>query len=239
MVVPRSALVVGSADDGTVRIPAPSFLVEHPDGLVLFDAGLAPEAAADAGSVYGERADRLQLRYAPEHRLDRQVRAAGHQPEDVTIVVLSHLHFDHAGSAHLFPAAQVLVGAGELAYAQVGTDTYYRAEDVDRVAACHPGELAADTDLFGDGSIVVLRTPGHTPGHLGLLVRLPDRCYLLTGDAVHTRSALQTESPFPHDHDAVAAIASIRRVKELANESGAAIWVSHDPDDWARWARSC
>jgi N-acyl homoserine lactone hydrolase len=239
MVVPRSALIAGSADDRTVRIPAPSFLVEHRDGLVLFDAGLAPEAATDPRGVYGERADRLQLRYAPEQRVDRQVRAAGHQPEDVIVVVLSHLHFDHAGSAHLFPAAQVLVGAGELAHGQAGADSYYRAEDVDRVAGCRPVELAADTDLFRDGSVVVLRTPGHTPGHLSLLVRLPDRSYLLTGDAVHTGSALHTESPFPHDHDAVAAIASIQRIKELSNETGAAIWVSHDPDDWARWAPTC
>jgi N-acyl homoserine lactone hydrolase len=239
MVVPRSALVVSAVDDGTVRIPAPAFLVEHRDGIVLFDAGLAPEAAADPRRVYGERADRLQLRYAPEQRVDRQVHAAGHQPEDVTVVVLSHLHFDHAGSAHLFPAAQVLVGAGELAHARAGADSYCRAEDVARVAGCRPNEVAADTDLFGDGSVVVLRTPGHTPGHLSLLVRLPDRAYLLTGDAVHTRSALISESPFPHDDDPVAAVASIRRVKELANESGAAIWVSHDPDDWARWARSC
>ncbi len=238
MVVPRTALVVGSSDDRTVRIPAPAFVIEHRDGLVMFDAGLAPEAATDAGAAYGGRAERLQLRFTPDQRVDHQLRVAGYQPSEVSHVVLSHLHFDHAGGAHLFPAARVLLGAGELAYARSGAD-YYRAEDVERVARGATRELAADTDLFGDGSVVVLWTPGHTPGHLSMLVRVPGGRYLLAGDAMHSRCALDDASPFPHDHDQTAARASIRRIAAMGDELGAAIWVSHDPDDWARWSPTC
>jgi N-acyl homoserine lactone hydrolase len=237
LVVRASAVVSGSADDRQVRIPVPAFVVEHADGVLLFDAGLAPEAAADPVAEYGERAQRMQLRFTPLQRVDSQIRAAGHRPEDVTHVVLSHLHFDHAGGAHLFPAADVLLGPGELAYARAGGGGYCRAEDVRRVESCRARELAAgDTDLFGDGSVIAMWTPGHTPGSLSLLVQLPHRTWLLAGDVVHLRSALVSESTFPHDHDPAAALASIRRIKAVAERAQASIWVSHDPDDWSQFS---
>ena len=79
-------------------------------------------------------------------------------------VVLSHLHFDHAGCAHAFPSAQVVLGDGELAHARSGADKYARSVDVSRVAAGTVVELVADGDLFGDGSVVALRTPGPYTG---------------------------------------------------------------------------
>jgi N-acyl homoserine lactone hydrolase len=234
-VVRPSAVVSGSADDRPIRVPIPAFVVEHAHGLLLFDAGLAPEAAADPIAEYGERAQRMELHFTPRHRVDSQIRAAGHRPEDVTHVVLSHLHFDHVGGAHLFPAADVLLGPGELAHAKSGHDNYCRAADVRRVESRRARELDdGDTDLFGDGSVVALTTPGHTPGSLSLLVRLPHRTWLLAGDVVHLRSALTSESPFPHDHDPAAAIASIRRVKAVAEQAQASVWISHDPDDWSQ-----
>jgi N-acyl homoserine lactone hydrolase len=234
LVVRRSTLVVGSADVGEVRIPAPAFLIQHRDGLVLFDAGLAPEAVADPGGTYGERAERLQLHFTADQRVDRQVLAAGFRLTDVTHVVLSHLHFDHAGCAHTFPSAQVVLGGGELAHARSGADRYSRPVDVSRVVAGTVVELVEDGDLFGDGSVVTLRTPGHTPGHVSLLVRLPDRAYVLTGDALHARDALLSETPFPGDHDPAEAIRSIRRIKAVADECRADIWINHDPTDWDR-----
>ena len=234
LVVRHSSLVVGSADTSEIRVPAPAFLIEHPDGLVLFDAGLAPEAVADPRGEYGERAERLQLRFTADQRVDHQVIAAGHRLSDVTHVVLSHLHFDHAGCAHAFPSAQLVLGAGELAHARSGADKYTRSVDVSRVAAGTVVELADDGDLLGDGSLVALRTPGHTPGHLSLLVRLPDRAYVLTGDAVHAREALASETPFPGDHDPAETIRSIRRIKAVADKHRADIWISHDPTDWDR-----
>jgi N-acyl homoserine lactone hydrolase len=234
LVVRRSSLVLGSADASEIRIPAPAFLIEHRDGLVLFDAGLAPEAVVDPRGEYGERAERLQLHFTADQQVDRQVLAAGYRLSDVTYVVLSHLHFDHAGCAHAFPSAQVVLGDGELAHARSGADKYARSVDVSRVAAGTVVELGEDGDLFGDGSVVALGTPGHTPGHLSVLVRLPDRVYLLTGDALHAREALASETPFPGDHDPAETIRSIRRIKAVADEHRAEIWISHDPADWDR-----
>ena len=229
MVVRRSALVAGSVEDGLVRIPAASFLIEHRDGVVLFDAGLAPEASGDPYAEYGERAARLQLEFSAEQRLDRQVAAAGFTVGDVDTVVLSHLHFDHAGSAHLFTSARVFLGAGELVHARSGADPYCRPVEVERVAGRMPTEVDDEVDVFGDGSVIVFPTPGHTPGHVSLLVRLPRASYVLTGDAVHTREALLTERQFPGDVDPRLAVESIRRLKQRALDAEATIWVSHSP----------
>jgi glyoxylase-like metal-dependent hydrolase (beta-lactamase superfamily II) len=238
MRVPRSALVTGWSADELVRIPVPVFLIEHPSGVVLFDAGLAPEAATDPVGAYGERAERLELQYLPAQRPDLLLAATGYRPADVDAVVLSHLHFDHAGSAHLFPAASVILGAGELAHARSGADPYCRAADVERVAARPVTEESADTDLFGDGAVTILRTPGHTPGHLSLLVRLADRSWLLAGDAVHARAALAEQRPSPSDADPAAALRAARRIVEIADEERARIWVSHDPAAYGEATRA-
>ena len=235
MVVPRASMVVGTEDLGEqIRIPAPAFLVEHRDGLVLFDAGFAPGAVTHPDEVYGERARRLQLELGPDQIVDRQVRNRGFDPSRVTYVALSHLHYDHVGGAHLFPSAQILTGAGELEHARSGNDRYCLPADLDRLLPLAPRELAVgDTDLFGDGSVVLLALPGHTPGQLGLQVRLRSRTVVVTGDAAHLQLGIEAEQPFPGDGDPVAAVASLRRLRSVRAQESATVWVSHDPDDWA------
>ena len=235
VVVPRSALVAGATDAGLIRIPIPAFLIEHRDGIVLFDTGLAPEAAADPRGTYGDRADRLQLRFAENQRVDRQVLAAGYRPTEVTHVVLSHLHFDHAGGTHAFPAARVMVGAGELGHARSGADHYCRAVDVSRVAAC-------DTRRAHLGHRPVRRRLRRRAGHARPYAwsSQPARAaagsgLLLTGDAVHSRRAAPRRGAVPR----LTTIRprrsrSIRRIKSLADRSGADIWINHEPADWAR-----
>ena len=98
-------------------------------------------------------------------------------------------------------------------------------------------EIPGDYDLFGDGTVVVLSTPGHTPGELSLVVRLATSTYVLTGDAVHDRRQLQTLTPLPGDFDADQAVNSLKRVRLLSKTHQARIWTGHDPDDWAEYAR--
>jgi len=90
-------------------------------------------------------------------------------------------------------------------------------------------------DLFGDGSLVILFTPGHTPGELSLLVRLGSRNFVLTGDTVHLRAALENEIHFPVDADTAAAVQSLRRLKLLRDSADATVWITHDPEDWAEF----
>lgn len=92
--------------------------------------------------------------------------------------------------------------------------------------------------MFGDGSIVILFTPGPTPGELSLLVRLPDRNFILTGDTVHLREALTAVAPMPYDADVVQSLRSIRRLNLLKGSADATIWISHDPEDWAEFGHA-
>lgn len=225
---------------GMMTIPMPAFLIEHPKGLVLFDTGIAPEALDDPVAVYGqELADGLGITSAPDQRIDRQLQALGYRTTDVTHVICSHLHFDHAGGHRMFPHAKFYVGQGELSYAHFP----------DPIAAfCYiPEQLAemrnydwreipgVDVDLFGDGSLAILFMPGHTPGELSLKVRLASRTFILSGDAVHLRSAYDLGYHFPIDADTKTALQTIKRLKRIQESEDATLWIHHDPDDWAEF----
>ncbi len=87
-------------------IPVPSFLIEHPKGLVLFDTGVNPRVAEDPEGYWGAAAKFVNVKCTPDLIVDRQIRQHGYRPEDVTHVVVSHLHLDHAGGLALFPNAE-------------------------------------------------------------------------------------------------------------------------------------
>lgn len=231
---------------GTVTIPMPAFLIQHPKGLVLFDTGIAPEAIDDPVAVYGKGlADALGLNGTTDQRIDKQLEALGFKTSDVTHVISSHLHFDHSGGHHLFPQAKFYAGQGEMAFAHYPAPLGAFCFIPDHIARMQgwdwrevPGN---DVDLFGDGSLILLSMPGHTPGELSLKVRLASRTFILTGDAVHLRAALEQEWPFPLDCDTKSAITTLRRIKRLAESEEATVWITHDPDDWAEYqhAPSC
>lgn len=234
--VERGMLVTGAT--GTVTFPMPAFLIEHPRGLVLFDSGIASDAADDPRAVFGEFADAADLSFSREQRVDSQIRALGYRTEDVTDVLVSHSHFDHTGGLHLFPHADFHIGRGDLGYARdprPEAAIFFRAADLESTRDYAWSEVTGDLDLFGDGTIVLLQMPGHTPGNSSLLVRLPNRNMLLTGDTVHLRSALTEELPMPTDHDLDTAVRSVRRLKQLGDELDATTWITHDPEDWAEF----
>jgi N-acyl homoserine lactone hydrolase len=227
---------------GELTIPMPAYLIEHPRGLVLFDTGLVPAAIDDPRSVYGDLADLTKIHAEPHHRLDRQIEALGYKTSDVTHVIASHAHFDHSGGLYLFPQAKFYAGQGEMQFAywpaKIGAG-FFRLADLDATRGFNWHEVPGmDVDLFGDGSMVILFTPGHTPGELSLLVRLSDRNFILTGDTVHLRAALENEIHFPVDADTAAAVRSLRRLKLLRDSADATVWITHDPDDWAEYKRA-
>lgn len=233
----KSILMVGAT--GEVTIPMPAYLIEHPKGLVLFDTGLVPAAADDPVAVYGDLATFLGVAYSPEQRVDRQLQALGYQTSDVRYVIASHTHFDHTGGLYLFPESEIFFGQGDLRFAywpDPAGAVFFRQADLDPVRKARWREIpACDHDLFGDGSVVVLWTPGHTPGELSLLVRLPGRNFILTGDTVHLRDALEQVVPMPYDADTVESLRSIRRLQLIRDSADATVWITHDPQDWAEF----
>ncbi|MDI3314810.1 MAG: N-acyl homoserine lactonase family protein [Mycobacterium sp.] len=236
----KSILMVGAS--GECTIPMPAYLIEHPKGLVLFDTGLVPAAATDPEGVYGELAGLLGLRFSPEQAIDRQLQALGYATSDVKYVIVSHTHFDHSGGLYLFPQAEFFVGQGDIRYAywpDPAGAAFFRQADIDAARRFRWREIpGVDHDVFGDGSVVILFTPGHTPGELSLLVRLPSRNFILTGDTVHLREALEAVVPMPYDANTEQSLRSIRRLQLLRDSADATVWITHDPQDWAEFGHA-
>lgn len=237
----RAPAQVASLGAAAPRIPFPVYLIEHADGLVLFDAGLDPDHAGDPAGAYGDLAERIDMDFREEHVIENQLAGLGFTIGDVATVVASHLHFDHAGGLKRFPHASTLIGAGELDYARAPekfATTWFREEDFADRHGIAWRELSTDHDVFGDGAVTTLTLPGHTPGSLALLVRLASRTIVLSGDVLHSRGALEAETAYAGDVDSVAARASLRRLKQILRGERADLWIAHDPDDWQRFGGS-
>ncbi|GHB73569.1 MBL fold metallo-hydrolase [Streptomyces viridiviolaceus] len=235
--VDKSILLLGSGAE-QVTIPAPSFLIEHEEGLLLFDSGLASEAAGDPAAAYGPLATMFDIRFPEECRLDRQLEMLGFTTGDVRRVVLSHAHFDHTGGLRHFPHAEGFIGAGELRYAHNAdshTAGFFRNQDLEAAASIRWNELPAgyDHDMFGDGSVSLLSLPGHTPGSLGLRIRLDDRTLVLTGDTAHVSDNIDNTVGMPFDADVLNKLDSLRKLKLLRSRPDTTVWVNHDPRHWA------
>jgi len=157
----------------------------------------------------------------------------------VTDVALQRSHTDHTGGLIHFPGARFHVGAGEVAWARAAAeagDPNVRWQDHLEPALAfdwHPLS-GSRHDILGGGSIIAVRTAGHTPGHLSLLVRLPSGSVLLTGDATHLREGLDGDLVDPIDVDADAARRSLQTLRDLERD-GIRLWIAHDPDDGERY----
>lgn len=234
MTLDGSMLMVGHSGD--VTVPVTSFLVEHDKGLLLFDSQLDPACYdRDPAEVFGPVAAMMRLEIKPEQRIDRQVEALGYRATDVTHVVLSHLHMDHAGCARLFPDAQFYCGLGEMRHAywpEPASAGYFRLDDLLPLRNFRWMEIDDDFDLFADGSLTLLHTPGHTPGELSMLVRLPDRNVLVTGDTAHLAAGLDLLLPMPFNFDTQQSVRSMRKLQRVARENDAYIWISHELDHY-------
>jgi glyoxylase-like metal-dependent hydrolase (beta-lactamase superfamily II) len=219
---------------GRLRVPVPCFLIEHPAGTVLFDTGLHPELRRDPAARLGALARVFDCELAPGADAPSRLAALGVDPARVRFLVNSHLHFDHAGGNAGVPNARLVLQRAEW---QAGHDpdavqaNAYDPRDYD---LGHDLVLAdGEHDLFGDGRVVCLPTPGHTPGHQSLRVRLDAGDVVLTADACYLRRNLE-EGVLPATvRDEAAFRRSLARLAAL-RDAGARLVFGHDPDQWAR-----
>ena len=233
--------------------PIHCFLIEHVDGLVLFDTGQDPASVSEPdyfpGGLTGLQYRRLaRFDLTPEDSVTRQVRAAGYEVDDVRTVVLSHLHQDHIGGLRELSKARIVVADAEWQEFQRprAEARGYLTRHIDlpglewqRITfdATTDDELAPFSsrhDLAADGSLVLLPTPGHTEGSMSLLVRRPGTALLLVGDLSYDH-ALMTHGVVPGIGVRPVLEQSTRDVLELAERlGGAAVLPAHDPGTAAR-----
>jgi N-acyl homoserine lactone hydrolase len=219
---------------GDLRLPVPCYLIDHPEGMALVDTGLHPGVRDDPHARIGWVADLLRLELAAGEDVGARLSALGVEPARLRFLVNTHLHFDHAGGNDLIPEQVELVvqrrewSAGHDA-AEIEANHYNPADYGQRRPVL---ALDGEHDLFGDGAVVCLPTPGHTPGHQSLRVRLDAGDLVLCADACYFSDWMDSEETPPYGYDKEQEVASLRRLRSL-RDAGAQIIYGHDPDQWA------
>ena len=195
------------------------YLIHHSQGWFLWDTGVA-EAIADMPD--GQKGEGNGPAWKKPKTLASQLEQLGVKPSDIKFMGISHTHPDHAGNVEMFPQTMLLVQKAEYDWPLPNGAARFKPE--------HPvTKLNGDHDVFGDGSIRIISTPGHTPGHQSLLVKLPKTGeVLLTGDAVHFQDNFDNRRVPGGNTDKDQTIASMQRIADFLSKEQAKLWINHD-----------
>jgi N-acyl homoserine lactone hydrolase len=195
------------------------YLIKHGDDYMLWDTGHAMTAP----------------NVAPKVSLVDQLAKIDVKPDQIKYVGISHYHADHTGQIASFPKATLLIGAKE--WDAITSPKPAEGVNFKPFESWIKGEskvepVPTDKDVFGDGTVIMLRTPGHTPGHSSLLVKLPQMGpVIITGDAVHFRENYDTDGVPWFNFDRAQTVASIERLKKIAANLKATVIIQHDARD--------
>ena len=245
----RLTRLAGLLPGGDVlRSPCLAYAVRHPSaGTILLDTGMHPDASENLRRDFGILMSSLFRNLRPaDEAFDEQLRALSIVPETVEQVIMTHLHFDHTSGTRLLPKAEFTCSRQEWAATRkrlAATKGYIRHHlppesrmrflDFDREGEAF-GVFSRTIDLLGDGSVRLISTPGHTVGHLSVLLRLTQGSQVLVvGDAAYTLRNVQEEILPMLTADDEASMRSLQEIKAFARSEPKAILVpSHDPDAW-------
>jgi N-acyl homoserine lactone hydrolase len=217
----------------TLDMPVSSILLRDARGNVLFDTGCHPSVVQDAAARWGGLAKLIVPIMGPDDNVIAGLAALGLEPGDIDVVVCSHLHPDHCGCNEFFTKATVMVHARELdaVRAPNAADRGYVAADWDHPIPIEP--LTGERDLYGDGRVVLIPLPGHTPGSLAALVALERTGQvLLASDTVSVRATLDTGVLPKNTWNADALMKSLDEVRRI-EANGATVICGHDAAQWA------
>jgi len=204
------------------------YLIQHGDRLLLWDSGMPdaiaakPEGVTAAGGL---------LTLWVRKTLASQLQALHIAPNDITDIAFSHFHSDHVGNANLFNSATLYIQEPEYEAAFGANPSQFGFVPAlyEKLKSNPTVKLNGDHDVFGDGSVVILSTPGHTPGHQCLLVRLPQRgAVILSGDMVHFQDNWTHRRVPARNFNKEQSVQSMERIAALLSSEHAQLWINHD-----------
>jgi N-acyl homoserine lactone hydrolase len=238
------ALITGQP---AMTVPCPAFLIRHPSaGAILVDTGLHPSVATDGRENFGRLGARIgNPGLEPGGDVPAQLRARNLDPGEIPVVVMTHMHLDHSSAISEFPGSTFVISEVEWKAATVGPKPMlngyrrahfdfafdYRTVDFDRGGIDSYSSFARCFDLFGDGSIRLAHTPGHSAGHMSVIARLSERDFVIGGDATYTVGQLDGSAPLaPRPFDAHNYRRSLQELKLFRREyPNAIVTPGHDP----------
>ena len=221
-----------------ITVPVPMMIIQHPKhGVIVFDTGVNVATADGKCAEYwgAGLCSAFNAKQTRDEVIDRQLEKLGFKSADVKYVILSHLHLDHAGNLKTFPKAKIVVQKEELRAAwwpEKFQRAAYVLKDYDTTRDFDFLQLSGDFDLFGDGSIVILDTKGHTQGHQSIIVNLPKSGpIIVSADAIYMAENERGVIP-GITWNTNESMRSIDRLKQLRDSRGATLWYSHDPEQY-------
>jgi N-acyl homoserine lactone hydrolase len=223
------SIFLSAVDMGTViKAPAYSVLLYDPAQPLLIDSGLNPDGIENPEEAWGERAKLVRPQLAPEDDLRQRLRELELTPEDIKIVLLTHMHWDHTGALRFFKHCPIVVQREELRFA-FNPDPFLAAPYM-RTHFDHGLDFRVmDGDGFVAPGVSVVKTPGHTPGHQSVIVRTKaGRRFIFSGDAAPLRENLTAKIPLSNAYSAKDCVESLHRLAHLSELLRAEVIPSHD-----------
>ena len=228
-----------------ITIPVSMWVIDHPKGLVVFDTGnnVAISDGADNCKKYwaAGNCDFLKPSQKRADVIDAQLKTLGYDATKVKVVVSSHSHLDHIGNIEMFPNAIHVLQKKELYQAwfpekfqgRTSPGSFVMA-DIAKAREFNYLELEGDYDLFGDGSVMVLSTPGHTLGHQSLKVKLGSgKTIIMSQDAIWMQENLDGY-PAGLNYSVLDYTKSVNRLKMMRDLEGTELFFAHDQDQFAK-----
>jgi N-acyl homoserine lactone hydrolase len=198
-----------------------AYLIVHPRGTLMWEAGLVPDAAIGGANARPG---------APTRRLKDMMADVGYQPADIAYFAISHGHGDHTANANDFQASTWLVNRAEYdAMFAEKAPRFYTPATYSALKTSKTTFIKDDYDVFGDGTVVIKQTPGHTPGHQVLVVKLARAgTVALTGDLYHYPEEVNRREVAPAQGDQEITLRSRDALQEFLKKSGGKMWITHD-----------
>lgn len=231
--VDKGRVLTPGSDEGVrIKIPIVAFLIEGDDGQrILIDSGMHRKHIADPGATFRGRPSRRYLTpiMTPADDIRCRLGQIGLQPSDIDILVSTHFHFDHAGNHGDFSHSRIVVQRECLAYARA--NTLACPPDIWDLPQLTYEQIEGDIDLAA--GVRLVETSGHVPGHMSVLVRLPNAgSFVLAIDAIAMRENLERDNWAAHVDPARGRV-SARKLADLARRERALLVTGHDPAAWA------
>ena len=205
------------------------YLIKHAKGWMLWDTGNPDRYAALPN---GESNPRGTLTAYMKKPLANSLKEIGVSPSDIQHFAMSHSHGDHSGNANMFAASTLYMQTAEYdaVFGPEPQKYNFIAANFEKLRNAKTVKLTGDHDVFGDGSVIIKATPGHTPGHQSIFVRLPKTGpVLLTGDMVHVMPNWDAKRAPGFNYDIEQSVRSMNEMDAFTKKVGAKVWINHDP----------